>query len=104
MTLVYTRHSSLRKLCLDGEHLTDATYVALAQCEKLTTLEVIFAELMTDEGLMGLMVGPGAKTKKAKLKKFDPQWRIQGVGYVGWNPPLSGFNFTRKKWENMQFR
>ena len=30
------------------------------------------------------------------------QWRIQG-GYGGWNPP-SGVNFTRKKWENMQFR
>ncbi|XP_063217097.1 F-box/LRR-repeat protein 20-like isoform X2 [Bacillus rossius redtenbacheri] len=52
-------------LHLDGEDLTDASFVALSKCTGLTDLQISFCDHMTDQGLLN---GIGKLTKLSVLK------------------------------------
>lgn len=54
MCLTKALSHCIKNLFLDGEHLTDASYLSLRECTLLQKLGISFCEEMTDVGLSGI--------------------------------------------------
>lgn len=90
-TLSEERKSTLQKLYVDGEQLTDRSYHAIGQCKDLVAFSVSFADGMTDKALLSirelnklnhLKIARGLELSNAEIGCFFNRKMLSDLTYL----------------------